>query len=76
VTLQDARPTFFLFRETRYRVEYAYGPWAVSGDWWSPTLWSSEQWDLVARAQNGAMLCCCMIRDVLQNHWQMAALYD
>jgi len=76
VTLQDARPTFFFFREKRYKVEHSYGPWAVSGDWWNSTLWGSEQWDLVARAQDGAMLCCCMMRDVLQNRWQMAALYD
>ncbi len=76
VTLQDAKPTHFYFRERRYKVERAYGPWAVSGDWWSPTLWGSEQWDVVARAQDGAMLCCCMMRDVLQNRWQMAALYD
>jgi protein ImuB len=76
VTLQHAKPTYFYFREKRYNVEHAYGPWAVSGDWWSPTLWVAEQWDLVARAQDGAMLCCCMMRDVLQNRWQMAALYD
>jgi hypothetical protein len=31
---------------------------------------------LVARAHDGSMLCCCMIRDLVQNHWQMAGLYD
>lgn len=76
VTLQAASPSFFFFRERRYKVERAYGPWAVSGDWWNPTLWGFEQWDVVARAQDGAMLCCCMMRDVLQNRWLMAALYD
>jgi protein ImuB len=39
-------------------------------------LWGFEQWDLVARAQDDALLCCCMMRDVQQNRWQMAALYD
>ena len=76
VTLRDARPTAFFFHERRYKVEHAYGPWTVSGDWWNPTLWGFEQWDIVARAQDGAMLCCCMMRDVMQNRWQMAALYD
>jgi protein ImuB len=76
VTLQNARPTIFFFRDRRYTVEHSYGPWTVSGDWWNPTLWGFEQWDLVARAQGGEMLCCCMIRDVMQNRWQMAALYD
>jgi protein ImuB len=76
VTVQGERPKSFLFRDRRYTVELAYGPWLTSGDWWSSTLWGCEQWDLVARAQDGAMLCCCLIRDLLRNQWQMAALYD
>ena len=51
------------FRDRRYTVERAYGPWAASGDWWNPSLWGMEQWDLVARAQDGALLCCCVVRD-------------
>ena len=76
VTLHHNRPEYFWFRDKRYVVEHAYGPWQMSGDWWNPTLWGAEQWDLVARAQDGAMLCCCMVRDVLLNRWQMAGLYD
>lgn len=76
VTSQDCRPSSFFFRAKRYKIERAYGPWTVSGDWWSSTLWGFEQWDLVARSQDGALLCCCMMRDVMQNIWQMAALYD
>jgi len=76
VTLQNARPAMFFFRERRYTVERAYGPWLVGGDWWNQTLWGLEQWDLVARAPDGSMLCCCLMRDLMQNKWQMAALYD
>jgi protein ImuB len=76
VTLQDSRPTQFYFRERRFAVERAYGPWQLSGDWWNRTLWGMEQWDLVARAQDGSLLCCCMVRDVMQNQWQIAGLYD
>ena len=76
VTLQNHRPTMFFFREGRYTVEHAYGPWLTGGDWWNQTLWGLEQWDLVARAHDGSMICCCMTRDLMQNHWQMAALYD
>jgi protein ImuB len=76
VTLQNHRPTMFFFRERRYMVERAYGPWLTGGDWWNQTLWGLEQWDLVARALDGSMICCCMTRDLLQNLWQMAALYD
>ena len=76
VTLQNNRPAFFFFRERRYRIEQAYGPWAASGEWWNQTLWGMEQWDLVARCQDGSMLCCCALRDLLHHRWQMAALYD
>ena len=76
VTLQNHRPAMFFFRERRYTVERAYGPWLTGGDWWNRTLWGLEQWDLVARAHDGSMICCCMTRDLMQNLWQMAALYD
>ena len=76
VTMQNQRPEIFAFRERRYTVEQAYCPWLTGGEWWSATLWGCEQWDLVARAQDGAMLCCCAIRDLLREQWQMAALYD
>jgi len=76
VTLQNGRPSIFFFRERRYAVERGYGPWVVGGDWWAQTLWGCEQWDLVARSQDGSLLCCCMMRDLLENKWQMAALYD
>ncbi|QHN02753.1 DNA polymerase Y family protein [Granulicella sp. WH15] len=76
VTLQNLRPSMFFFREQRYVVERAYGPWIVGGDWWAQTLWGCEQWDLIARSQDGSMLYCCMMRDLLEHKWQMAALYD
>jgi protein ImuB len=76
VTLQNHRPAMFFFHERRYTVERAYGPWLSGGDWWNQTLWGLEQWDLVARAHDGGMICCCMTRDLMQNLWQMAALYD
>jgi protein ImuB len=76
VTLQNRRPVMFFFREHRYSVEHAYGPWLTGGDWWNQTLWGFEKWDLVGRTQNGSILCCCLTRDLLENFWQMEALYD
>jgi protein ImuB len=76
VTIQDDKPKSFFFCERRYDVERSYGPWLSSGDWWKPSLWGYEQWDLVANAREGAMLCCCVVRDVLRNEWQMVGLYD
>jgi protein ImuB len=75
VMLRELRPVGFVFRERRYEVERAYGPWAMSGDWWSQTLWGVEQWDVVARGDAG-LLCCCVVRDLALDAWSMAALYD
>jgi protein ImuB len=76
VSLKSSRPATLFFREQRYAIEQAYGPWLAEGDWWNQTLWGFEQWDVVARAQDGSLLCCCMMRDLMQGEWQMAALYD
>ena len=76
VMLRGERPAGFTFRERRYEVEQAYGPWLASGDWWNPSLWGFEQWDLIARASDGVMLCCCVVRDSPQQAWQMVTLYD
>lgn len=76
ITLRNLKPTTFFFREKRYSVEQAYGPWHASGNWWNLTLWGREQWDVVARCPDGSLLCCCLVRDLTQNSWQMTALYD
>jgi protein ImuB len=76
VTVQRQRPKEFIFRNKRYIIEHIYGPWLISGDWWNPTLWGLEQWDIEARAQDRALLYCCLVRDQITDRWQMAALYD
>jgi protein ImuB len=76
VTIQGQRPKAFFFRQKHYVVEHTYGPWLISGDWWQPSLWGFEQWDLVARAQDRTLLCCCLVRDRIEDCWQMAGLYD
>jgi protein ImuB len=76
VMLEDARPSSFVFRNQRCVVERAYGPWLKGGEWWNETLWGRELWDLVVRAQDGTLLFCCIVRDLMQDQWQMVALYD
>jgi protein ImuB len=76
VTTQGKLPKTFVFRERYYIVEHVYGPWLTCGAWWAPTLWGLEQWDLVARTRNNNLLCCCLVRDLIHDDWQMAALYD
>ncbi|MGA1982241.1 MAG: DNA polymerase Y family protein [Acidobacteriaceae bacterium] len=76
VILRGQQPSAFTFRERRYEVERAYGPWLACGDWWNPSLWGVEQWDLIARASDGGLLCCCVVLDLMQHGWSMMALYD
>ncbi len=76
ITLSDQKPVSFFFKEKLYRVECAYGPWKASGDWWNPTLWQHEQWDVVVLSDDGIQLCCCLVRDLIQNSWHIVALYD
>jgi protein ImuB len=76
VRLQDQRPVSFFFRQKRYEVERAYGPWLAGGEWWGDARWGVQQWDLIGRSHDGTLLCCCLVRDMAQNCWQMAALYD
>jgi hypothetical protein len=30
----------------------------------------------VARSHDAASLCCCLTRDLMQDRWQIEALYD
>jgi len=76
MTLRSDRPAAFFFQQIFYRVEHAYGPWLSSGDWWKPAPWDYEQWDIVARAENGQILCGSVVRDMISNQWQMVVLYD
>jgi protein ImuB len=86
VTLRDRRPASFVFRDCRYEVEHAYGPWLAEGDWWNrqTSEWALEQWDLIARscAPSGksTMLCCCLVRDLKEQSgrdlWHVVTLYD
>jgi protein ImuB len=76
VTVQGQRPKGFLFRNKRYVVRHIYGPWLTSGDWWNPTMWGLEQWDIEACAIDSALLHCCLVRDQVADSWQMTALYD
>jgi protein ImuB len=79
VTLHQRRPTSFVFRNERYTVERAWGPWFFSGNWWGIECWSIEKWDLVARSDSGAISCAIArnpLRPAALNDWRLEELYD
>ncbi len=76
ITVRDRQPASFVFRDCKYEVEHAYGPWLAEGDWWNRQTWALEQWDLIARSNDGTLLCCCLVRDLKEQSWQVVTLYD
>jgi len=84
IILRGRQPVSFLFRDSKYEVEHAYGPWLAEGDWWQRESWELEQWDLIARSCSpsieGPVLYCCVARNLKEEAgpgvWQMVTLYD
>jgi protein ImuB len=76
VTLRERRPASFVFRNQRYTVERAWGPWFFSGNWWGIECWSMEKWDLVAHSDSGMMISCAIARHPMREEWCLEELYD
>lgn len=73
---EGATPRSFFWENRRYAVERAFGPWRMSGDWWTNEVWSCEEWDVRAVARSGEALLGVLTHDLLRRSWQMEALYD
>ncbi len=76
VVLYAMRPMAFRDGENRYEVTAAYGPWKMSGCWWSADAWDSEEWDVLAANGSGELIGCLLVLDRAHNRWQLEALYD
>lgn len=76
VEMNGQRLSTFSVHGKRYRVEHLYGPWRKSGSWWSPQVWSSEEWDVQAVASVDDTLLCLITHDLLRHRWQLEAHYD
>jgi protein ImuB len=76
VDIQRGLPQQVHFRSRCYLIQEAYGPWLSGGDWWNEAIWGSEQWDVVGKASDNAMLVCRLARDFIANDWRVAGLYD
>ena len=76
VVQRDARPAAFRDAENHYEVTAAYGPWTTSGCWWSAEPWDVEEWDILARRNDGASIACLLVRDRARREWRLEAFYD
>jgi protein ImuB len=73
---EQARPAAFALHGKEYAVCEAYGPWRRSGEWWSQDVWSQEEWDVHAVANEDEVLLCVLMHDLLRHRWQLEGLYD
>ena len=73
---EGQRLTSFVLNSKRYIVQQAYGPWRKSGDWWAAGVWSCEEWDVQAAVRKDDTLLCLITHNLLNNRWQLEALYD
>ncbi len=75
----NAAPKTFYLYGLRYSVRRVHGPWRRSGQWWTPEVWSHEEWDVEAEADtnaNDSALLCLFTHDLLRREWLVEGLYD
>ncbi len=72
----DTPKSFYLYG-VRYSVRRAHGPWRRSGQWWTPEIWSREEWDIEADTDADSFpLLCLFTHDLLRREWLIEGLYD
>jgi protein ImuB len=71
VQLQNAFPVWIAFHGVHGAIRTASGPWRTSGDWWRPTMWDREEWDIEA-----ADALYRIYYDVHLDRWYAHGVYD
>jgi protein ImuB len=75
VSLNGSLPIQVFWNGQRYVVAEVAGPWRRSGQWWSESNWSREEWD-VRLACGRAEQICRIARDPSSNCWYVQGTYD
>jgi protein ImuB len=76
VEIYRGQPCEIHFRSRCYTVERVYGPWLKGGDWWNESIWGNEQWDVIGKTTDSALLACRLSHDFILKDWRVAGLYD
>jgi len=71
IQLANQIPIWIAFHGMHGRIVTASGPWRTSGDWWRPTMWDREEWDIEA----GDTLYR-IYYDVHLDRWYAQGVYD
>jgi len=71
VQLHNQIPTWIAFHGRHGPIATASGPWHTSGDWWRPTMWDREEWDVEV-----ADMLYRIYYDVHLDRWYAQGVYD
>jgi protein ImuB len=69
----DARATS---RKISGKIICAAGPWRGSGDWWRADVWARDEWDVVLIDATAGEVLCRIYRDLTNEQWYVAGIYD
>jgi protein ImuB len=63
--------------KVRGQIVCASGPWRTSGDWWRADVWARDEWDVaVIDARKDGEVLCRIYRDLTNEQWFVAGIYD
>jgi protein ImuB len=71
VQLRETTPVWIGFHGVHGSIPSACGPWRTSGDWWRPTMWDREEWDIEV---NDTLYR--IYYDVHLDRWYAQGVYD
>ena len=71
VQIGNQIPIWIAFHGTHGAIVTASGPWRISGDWWRPTMWDREEWDIEVRDA-----LYRIYYDVHLDRWYAQGVYD
>jgi protein ImuB len=72
VKLKQGRPAWLAAHSVRGAVVAASGPWRTSGEWWAPTVWEREEWDV--SLSDGALYRVYL--EPASDRWFVDGVYD
>lgn len=75
VALKGTLPAQVFWKGQRYMVAELAGPWRFSGQWWSESNWSREEWDVRLMCSSSEQTCR-IARDPSSNCWYVQGTYD
>ena len=75
VTLRTNEPVAITVEGQSFSVVMRAGPWRRSGEWWSPTNWCREEWDVLV-SDKASQKICRIAHDPSSHCWYLAGAYD